>query len=140
MIEFLKSCYGKFALAALTTISAITTVAVNLQKVNLAQTGHELTWWLGVFGGGALLLASCLYLLLVLLRGRRLLERERTARILCIGSAFVVISAGLSLTGGVILQAGLLPWAAAQSAILVHIAVPLLLLRRGTAGNRSAVS
>jgi hypothetical protein len=43
----------------------------------------------------------------------------------------VFISATLALVGWMIVQAGLLPWATAQSAILVHIAVPLLVLRGG---------
>lgn len=140
MFEFLKSWYGKIAMTALTSVSAASTVAVNPQNVNLSQTGHELSWWLGLLGGVTLLLVSGLFLGLVLLRGRRLLERERLARLLCYASAFVVISSSVSAVGWAIVQAGLLPWAAAESALLVHVAVPLFLLRCGTGGKRPAPS
>jgi hypothetical protein len=138
MKELLKSHTGRIVMTTLTVLSAATTVSLNAQRVNLSQTGAELGWWSLVLGGLTLMLASGVFLGLVLIRGRRLLESDRWVRVACYGSALVVISTGLSLCGWAIVDAGLLPWAAAQSAILVNVAVPLYMLRCWGGWNRPA--
>jgi hypothetical protein len=129
MFEFLKTSWGKVTMSALTGCSAITTVAVNMQSVQLSQLGQELAWWAVVLGGVALLAASIFFIGLVLWQRHALIETDRLARMLFYGTSVVVVAVGLSVTAWAIVAAGLLPWATAQSAILINVGVPLWLLR-----------
>jgi hypothetical protein len=131
MNSFVKTHAAK-TVTAVTAVSAGTTVALNAQKLKLSEAWHEALWCSELLAVLAVFIAALAALVLVAARGRRLLlNHDRSVRLMCMAAFLVLISTGLSLSGWVVAQVGLLQWAIVQSAILVHLAIPFYLLRFG---------